>query len=212
MRSALDPQAKLAVVLRGSLPALRVFALVMSTASIKNPSIIGLAMARASLVAQELATCWTEAWDHHRTRQILSAPTEVPAVSSHLITVPLTPETSAPPVVETTLDLVAQSPSLDDIETTMLTLAAYGLSNEEIARKMSYSKQAVVWHLSRLMKAWKAPNRTALVSLAFVRGVIRSRLTCGDRADRRRAHTVTGAWPAPPGQSETSGRRVGRPE
>jgi DNA-binding NarL/FixJ family response regulator len=75
-------------------------------------------------------------------------------------------------VAEAPIELVTTDTELDEAEQRMLTLTAYGLSNAEIAQATSYSRQAVGWHLSKLMRAWKAPNRTALVAVAFVKGVI----------------------------------------
>ncbi|MGN8049032.1 helix-turn-helix transcriptional regulator [Curtobacterium sp. 22159] len=152
-RSATDPAADLAVALRGALPALRVFTLVMRTAARDPDARTMLAMGRASVVAHELGSCWVEAWNHER-RTVTA---DVAAV-----------------------ELEAVVPGVEETEQEMLTLAAKGLSNDEIARRTSYSRQAVAWHLGRLMRACGAPNRTALVSVAFLRGWLRSRRPRGD--------------------------------
>ena len=158
--SAEDPRVDVSVVLRGALPAIRVFALVMHTATRDHAVTLDhagrtmLAMSRASLVAHELGSCWAEAWAEQRRR---SAGESAAAVTTGEI------------------DLVARAPGLDETEEQMLALAAQGLSNDEIAKETAYSRQAVAWHLGRLMKSWKAPNRTALVSVAFVKGWIRAR-------------------------------------
>lgn len=155
-----DPRVDLSVVLRGALPAIRVFALVMHTATRDHAGTVDraartmLAMSRASLVAHELGSCWAEAWSQERGRAAATPATSVDAGE---------------------IDLVARAPGLDDSEERMLALAAQGLSNDQIASETSYSRQAVAWHLGRLMRTWKAPNRTALVSIAFVRGWIRTR-------------------------------------
>jgi DNA-binding CsgD family transcriptional regulator len=161
-RNAARTDVDLSVVLRAALPALRVFALVMHAATADRHGVLIVAMARASHVAHELCTCWVEAWMGHRAREKASRP--VVADPPH-----------ADDGVE--LDLVARAPDLDDVQERMLALTAHGLSNDEIARATCYSRQAVAWHLGRLMRTWNAPNRTALVSVAFVRGVIRTRRT-----------------------------------
>jgi DNA-binding CsgD family transcriptional regulator len=93
---------------------------------------------------------------------------------------------------------VARAPDLDDVEERMLALTAHGLSNDEIARATSYSRQAVAWHLGRLMRTWNAPNRTALVSVAFVRGVIRTRRERRIRRDQQPRMIEGGTTDAPP--------------
>lgn len=158
--SAGDPHVDVSVVLRGALPAIRVFALVMHTATRQHATTIDhagrtmLAMSRASLVAHELGSCWAEAWAQHRGERARDSVT---------------------PIGSDEIDLVASAPGLDETEAQMLALAAQGLSNDEIAKETAYSRQAVAWHLGRLMRSWCAPNRTALVSVGFVRGWIRSR-------------------------------------
>ncbi|MFJ4222204.1 LuxR C-terminal-related transcriptional regulator [Curtobacterium luteum] len=155
-----DPRVDLSVVLRGALPAIRVFALVMHTATRDHVGTVDraartmLAMSRASLVAHELGSCWAEAWSQERGRAASTTPAAVDAGE---------------------IDLVARAPGLDESEERMLALAAQGLSNDQIASETSYSRQAVAWHLGRLMRTWRAPNRTALVSVAFVKGWIRAR-------------------------------------
>ncbi|MGU3409505.1 helix-turn-helix transcriptional regulator [Microbacterium sp. M1A1_1b] len=148
---ATDPRVDVAVALRGAVPALRVFTLVMRTATQEHPGRAMLAMGRASLVAHELGTCWFEAWAQQRRR--------TPGIDD----------------TDTDVELVAAVPGLDETEEQMLALAAQGLSNDAIAKETAYSRQAVAWHLGRLMRACGAPNRTALVSVAFVRGWLRSR-------------------------------------
>jgi DNA-binding CsgD family transcriptional regulator len=186
-RSAGQADVDLSVALRGALPALRVFALVMHAAAVERNGMLVVAMARASHVAHELGTCWVEAWAGHRVRAAA-----MPAV------VAADPLPAGPGDVE--LDLVARAPELDGVEERMLALTAQGLSNDEIARSTSYSRQAVAWHLGRLMRSWGAPNRTALVSVAFVRGVIRTRR-------ERRTHR-----PAPPMIEGGTHERPAHPE
>jgi DNA-binding CsgD family transcriptional regulator len=159
-RNAARTDVDLSVALRAALPALRVFALVMHAATADRHGVLIVAMARASHVAHELCTCWVEAWMGHRAREAASRPV-----------------VADPPRADedVELDLVARAPDLDHVQERMLALTAHGLSNDEIARATCYSRQAVAWHLGRLMRTWNAPNRTALVSVAFVRGVIRTR-------------------------------------
>jgi DNA-binding CsgD family transcriptional regulator len=160
-RSAAQRDVDLSVALRGALPALRVFAHVLHAAAADRNGMLVVAMARAAHVAQELSTCWFETWAGHHVEDAAS-----PAVA-----------VADPPHADdgVELDLVARAPDLDDVQERMLALTAHGLSNDEIARATCYSRQAVAWHLGRLMRTWNAPNRTALVSVAFVRGVIRTR-------------------------------------
>ena len=98
------------------------------------------------------------------------------------------------------VELAAASDALTADEADMLTLAAYGLSNEEIARSTRFSRQTVAWHLSRLMRSWRAPNRTALVAVAFVRGALVARAP--RQAQRSRLAALPPApTPASPAQA-----------
>jgi DNA-binding CsgD family transcriptional regulator len=152
-------------------------------------------MARASHVAYELGSCWAESWAAHRARldaadQVKGAtadPERVPAAPAELADVEFTD------IGLSDVELAAASDALTADEADMLTLAAYGLSNEEIARSTRFSRQTVAWHLSRLMRSWRAPNRTALVAVAFVRGALVARAP-------RQAHRSKNAAlpPAPP--------------
>lgn len=96
------------------------------------------------------------------------------------------------------VELAAASDALTADEADMLTLAAYGLSNEEIARSTRFSRQTVAWHLSRLMRSWRAPNRTALVAVAFVRGALVAR---APRQTHRSKLAVLPPAPPPAGPS-----------
>ena len=182
--SASDTDVQLSVILRGALPALRVFAAFMHETAPADPRQTVLAMARATRVAHELGSCWVEAWSDARAVKghlvPEPLPTPAPAPSASVTGAPRTSVTGGPAASVTALDggsieLVAVDPTLTDAEARMLTLAAYGHSNDHIARATSYSRQAVGWHLSRIMRAWKTPNRTALVALAFVKGVLVAR-------------------------------------
>ena len=157
-----DADASMAVVLRGAVPALRVFGLVMRSAARGDVAQSVTATSRAAVVAHELGTCWTEGWMAARS-----------AAASEL---------ASDAVTVAELELVPADSDLDDTDQQILALAASGLSTDAIAEETAYSRQAVAWRIGRLMKAWDAPNRTALVSLAFVKGWIGAR-----RARRRRA-------------------------
>lgn len=155
--SAQDTSVRLSVVLRAGLPALRIFTEFVRAARLTDPQRAVIAMARAARVAHELGACWTEAWNEAcRDGGGASAAAVAGA------------DTSA-------IDVVVASPDLDGTEERMLELTAQGMSNEAIAEATSYSRQAVGWHLARIMRVWKAPNRTALVALAFVKGAIVAR-------------------------------------
>jgi DNA-binding CsgD family transcriptional regulator len=155
-----DDSAPVGVMLRGSLPALRVFSSIMHDAGhVTDPAhmrTVVTAMGRAALVAHELGVCWIEGRNDSVLVSKQASGGRVDRADGTL----------AP------LELVATSPDLDEAEERMLVLAALGHSNDVIATATSYSRQAVGWHLSRIMRAWKAPNRTALVALAFVKGVL----------------------------------------
>jgi DNA-binding CsgD family transcriptional regulator len=172
--SASDTDVQLSVILRGALPALRVFAAFMHETAPADPRQTVLAMARATRVAHELGSCWVEAWSDARAAKghLVPGPEQVPAPEAS-VTGP--PRASVTALDGGSIELVAADPDLSDAEARMLTLAAYGHSNDHIARATSYSRQAVGWHLSRIMRAWKTPNRTALVALAFVKGVLLAR-------------------------------------
>jgi DNA-binding CsgD family transcriptional regulator len=137
--------------LRGGVPALRAFAAfvqaVDSTFTLRESTVI---MGRAGLIAQELGACWVESWR----------------------------ATGVDPLTDgSTVELVAapQHRPDDDPALEMVALAASGQSTEQIATATDYSPQAVKWHLGRLMKSWNVANRSALVSMAFVRGAIVAR-------------------------------------
>jgi DNA-binding NarL/FixJ family response regulator len=68
---------------------------------------------------------------------------------------------------------------LDDLECHILGMAAPGLSTAEIAAAVHYSRQAVSYHLGRLMNRFKVPNRTALVAFAYEQGLFERQLTGG---------------------------------
>jgi DNA-binding CsgD family transcriptional regulator len=172
--SASDSGVQLSVILRGAFPAMRVFAAFMHETALADTRQTVLAMARSTKVAQELGSCWVEAWSAARAAKGHAAKGH--AVSETDATpVDKRPRASAMPVEGGSIELVAADPTLSDAEARMLALAAYGHSNEHIARATSYSRQAVGWHLSRIMRAWKTPNRTALVAVAFVKGVLVAR-------------------------------------
>gem|GEM_PF-3844931 len=143
-------------VFRGALPALRVFGEVLHLTIRADPTKAFVAMARASAVAGELGSSWAEGWDEVR------HPEDVGTAGSVL--------TGAPGAGEVGSTIVAVDIAGPDAQ--MLLLAAGGSSNAEIAEETHYSRQAVTWRLSRLMKRWNARNRAALVANGFSRGVL----------------------------------------
>jgi len=144
----------LAVVLRGSIPALRVFgAFIQTRETGLNPHDLTVLMGRAALIAGELGASWAEAWADVRGSGALRHPV-VEGEALDFVSVPGIVPT---PVLE------------------MLALVASGRSNEQIAAATDYSPQAVKWHLARLMRQWNVENRASLVAVALVRGVLTAR-------------------------------------
>ena len=196
-RAAVGPGVNFSVVLRGAFPALKVFSVVIRHTRNADRAQTVLAMARASHVAYELGSCWAESWAAHRAR--LDAVDHVSGETGDPVR-----DTAAPgeltdvglsDVGLSDVELAAASEALTADEADMLTLAAYGLSNEEIARSTRFSRQTVAWHLSRLMRSWRAPNRTALVAVAFVRGALVAR---APRQAHRSKIAALPPVPAPP--------------
>lgn len=62
--------------------------------------------------------------------------------------------------------------SIDGLERSILVMIARGLSTVEIANALHYSRQAVSYHLGRLMTRFKVRNRTALVAFAYEQGLL----------------------------------------
>jgi len=150
----------LTVVLRGAVPAMRAFGVfVQSWDHAFDARELAVVMGRASLIALELGACWAEAW-------LGDAPRPIDGDSLELVAVPGE----------------VKSPALE-----MLALAASGRSNDQIAEETAYSPQAVKWHLARIMRAWRVSNRAALISVAFVRGVVVTRTARPARSAERPA-------------------------
>lgn len=68
-----------------------------------------------------------------------------------------------------------ENKQIDSLERGILTMVARGLSTVETAKMLHYSRQAVSYHLSRLMARFEVPNRTALVAFAYEHGLLPSR-------------------------------------
>ncbi|MEU4690085.1 LuxR C-terminal-related transcriptional regulator [Actinoplanes sp. NPDC023714] len=68
------------------------------------------------------------------------------------------------------------------LEREILRRLAYGQSSSEIADELHYSKQAVSYHLSRLLSKYRVPNRTALVATAYENGLLPIRIGSGLQA------------------------------
>jgi DNA-binding CsgD family transcriptional regulator len=149
-----DSGVPLSVVLRGSIPALRVFgAFIQARETGLSPHDLTVLMGRAALIAGELGASWAEAWADARGSDSVRH-RDAEGESLDFVAVPGTVGT---PVLE------------------MLALVASGRSNEQIAAATDYSPQAVKWHLARLMRQWKVENRASLVAVALVRGVLTAR-------------------------------------
>ena len=65
------------------------------------------------------------------------------------------------------------------LEREILRRLAYGQSSSQIAGELHYSKQAVSYHLSRLLNKYRVPNRTALVAAAYESGLLPVRVDSG---------------------------------
>lgn len=160
----------LAVVLRGGVPALRVFGeqVLGHPQILARPDLVRM-MKRAALIAGELGACWAESWVQARGVVVSSAagPDSLLVDGAQL------------DLVATTADDSIREPSLE-----MVAMAASGASTEEIARATAYSPQAVKWHLAQVMRAWNVNNRASLVSVAFLRGVLTWRRPPGVRSRR----------------------------
>jgi DNA-binding CsgD family transcriptional regulator len=156
-----DANVPFSVVLRGGIPALRVFsAFIHASDTGLNPRDLTVLMGRAALIAGELGARWAESWAD--ARAVADARAAITDGDS--------------------LDLVAVAGTVESPALDMLALVAAGQSNEQIADATDYSQQAVKWHLARLMRSWKVDNRAALVSVAMVRGVLISRRSRPDAA------------------------------
>jgi DNA-binding CsgD family transcriptional regulator len=149
-----DSPIPLSVVLRGGVPALRVFsAMVHARETDLGPRDITILMGRAALIAGELGACWAEAWEDARGSR------------SNFRQV-----NDGEPVQFVTVPGMVDGPVLE-----MLVLVASGHSNEQIAAATEFSLQAVKWHLARLMRLWNVRTRTSLVAVALARGVLTTR-------------------------------------
>ncbi|WP_411698910.1 helix-turn-helix transcriptional regulator [Conyzicola sp.] len=147
-RSVRHTQVPVSVALRGAIPALRAFgAFFQSTRASLSLAETTVVVSRAGLLAHELGACWMEAWN---------APETDPDAERSAISV----------------ETVAASGEAADPAIEMVALVAAGQSTEQIAAATAYSPQAVKWHLGRLMRSWNATNRPALVSVAFMRGLL----------------------------------------
>ncbi|MEV0266135.1 LuxR C-terminal-related transcriptional regulator [Streptomyces sp. NPDC050617] len=74
-------------------------------------------------------------------------------------------------------------PEVSEVEARVLALVASGATTAAVGKAVGLTVDGVNYHLTRLTRRWRVPNRTALVAKAYVLGVLR-----------------TDAWPpAPPG-------------
>lgn len=171
--STYPAELPLRTVLHGGIPALRVFTAFLQTHhSGMSAARMATLLGRASLVATELGACWASSWARaDADPRVTSATTQESSAED----AGGTDAREAEPEALRPLDVVPVPGRLDQPDLDMVLLAAQGQSNEEIAKEMDYSPQAVKWHLGRIMRNWKVRNRTSLVAAALLRGVIRPR-------------------------------------
>ncbi len=58
------------------------------------------------------------------------------------------------------------------VEARILAAAARGATTAQIAREIGLTPDGVNYHLARLSRRWRVPNRTALVARAYATGVL----------------------------------------
>ncbi|MEV7602157.1 PAS domain-containing protein [Kitasatospora sp. NPDC089797] len=66
----------------------------------------------------------------------------------------------------------AARPSASPIEARILAAAARGATTARIAKEIGLTPDGVSYHLTRLSRRWRLPNRTALVAHAYALGVL----------------------------------------
>ncbi|MEU6262333.1 helix-turn-helix transcriptional regulator [Saccharopolyspora shandongensis] len=59
------------------------------------------------------------------------------------------------------------------VEARILALAAGGVTTAQIAKSVGLTADGVNYHLQRMSRRWRVPNRTALVARAYVLGVLK---------------------------------------
>ncbi|MEV5540004.1 LuxR C-terminal-related transcriptional regulator [Saccharopolyspora shandongensis] len=59
------------------------------------------------------------------------------------------------------------------VEARILALAAGGVTTAQIAKSVGLTADGVNYHLQRMSRRWRMPNRTALVARAYVLGVLK---------------------------------------
>ncbi|TDD56169.1 diguanylate cyclase [Saccharopolyspora elongata] len=70
----------------------------------------------------------------------------------------------------------AEKPATDlvsPVEARILALAAGGVTTAQIAKSVGLTVDGVNYHLQRMSRRWRVPNRTALVARAYVLGVLK---------------------------------------
>ncbi|MEV0277021.1 helix-turn-helix transcriptional regulator [Streptomyces sp. NPDC050610] len=75
-------------------------------------------------------------------------------------------------------------PEVSEVEARVLALVASGATTAAVGKAVGLTVDGVNYHLTRLTRRWRVPNRTALVAKAYVLGVLR-----------------TDAWPPAPEQA-----------
>lgn len=65
------------------------------------------------------------------------------------------------------------APQASPVEARLLALAAGGVTTAQIAKAVGLTVDGVNYHLQRISRRWRVPNRTALVARAYVLGVLK---------------------------------------
>lgn len=78
------------------------------------------------------------------------------------------PPRTAPPVRRSRL------PTLTERQASILQLTAIGFSTREVAAQLGLSPQAISYHVGKLLQLTGTRNRTALIAMALVKGLLSS--------------------------------------
>ena len=135
----------------GTLPAIAAAADAAVAAGLPVAALVRLTHRFATLAAQELSRA------------------DVDAVCRALV---ITHDVTAAVLRAEDRRQAAPRPRIDLLERELLVLTARGLSTAEMADATFYSRQAVSYHLGRLMARFGMPNRTALVAFAYEHGLL----------------------------------------
>ncbi|MFG2191852.1 PAS domain S-box protein [Streptomyces sp. NPDC048639] len=92
---------------------------------------------------------------------------EVPALLVVLRTADAVPDGAAEPGSP-----LREDGDVDPVGRRVLSLAAAGLTTAAIAKTMGLTVDGVNYHVTRLSRRWRTPNRTALVAKAYALGIL----------------------------------------